>query len=91
MSIPPSTPRKRKLVSLRDIAQRAGERKIAEQRTPAKTYRIAPPHPASDPLTLCDGCGVHPANPNDPAGYCDECRMVAAERVRQQLATETGV
>lgn len=31
-------------------------------------------YPTSDPLTLCNGCDANTANPNDPAGYCDECR-----------------
>jgi hypothetical protein len=33
--------------------------------------------PASTPARdLCNGCDANPANPSDPAGYCDECRYV---------------
>jgi hypothetical protein len=31
-------------------------------------------HPTASPLTLCNGCDANTANPNDPGGYCDECR-----------------
>jgi hypothetical protein len=32
------------------------------------------PHPTQDALSLCNACDANTANPDDPAGYCDECR-----------------
>jgi hypothetical protein len=39
------------------------------------------PHPTADPLTLCNACDANAANPNDPAGYCDDCRTPSAPPV----------